>query len=139
VPRRLTSPEAICVLAAGAGAVTETVGIVRGSSTLQRLGLATMLFGLIPVISRHTARDANSRHFNRLRAEFDAYRKAETEAMHREVEAREAEIEGAAFAKALALWRTGELNPEREPGIATVTALHPHHSSQGNQAKKIRA
>jgi hypothetical protein len=98
-----------------------------------------MLLGLIPAISGRAARDGNSRHFQNLKAEFDAYRKAQTEAMHAEVEAREAEIEATAFAKTLALWRTGELNPEREPGIATVTALHPHRNSQGNQARQIRA
>lgn len=136
MPHRLATPEVICVLATGAGALAEIVGVVRDSDSLQRIGLAVLTLGILPIIVRLVNRTSNTRHFQQLQAEFDAYRKAETEAMMREVEDQRSEIEGAAFALALHLARSGKLTA---PTGATITTLHKLRNDTSEHRKKIRA
>lgn len=136
MPHRLAPPEVICVLATGAGALAEILGVVRGNESLQRIGLTLLTLGILPIVVRLVNRNSNTRHFQQLQAEFDAYRKAETEAMMREVEDQRFEIEGAAFARAIHLARTGKLTA---PAGATITSLHQRRNDTGEHSKKIRA
>lgn len=98
------------------------------NESLQRIGLAAILVGSIPLIIKASVAD----HMRRAKAEIDAYRAAQVEAGKAEVEDYRARMEGEAFAKAIHLWRSGELN---EALGATIHTLRPTEGERQTKAK----